>query len=178
MRALIVYASPEGFSRRLAASVKEGCRKVGVEYSLLDLGERKRLKNFPFFGRMHHPEKLSVDLTRFGIVFLGFELGSFSQSRTVFDFIASNEWKGVPIAIYCSFESKKKGMEQAVERLEEKGARIVNTLSMRRHGLIRQKLDDTDLVRAEAFGERVLNIVLERRVFKHSKKASIQGYRK
>ncbi len=178
LRAFIVYASPEGFIAKLAYAVSQGCHKSGAASDLLDLKEQKGLANYPWFGRMRKAESIPADLTPYSLVFIGFETGSLSESRKAFDFIESNSWSGKNVALFCSFESRKKALEEAVSILQRKGATIVNTLSLRRKGLISQKLEETDLARADAFGERCINNITGHRVSKNSDKARIEGYLK
>ncbi len=177
-RVLVVFASPEGFAKQMASAIAEGCRKAGVDAVLLDLGEKKGLQNYPWFAGLRKKEKIPADLSAYSLVLIGFESGSLSESRKAFDFMESNDWKEKKAAVFCCFETRKKALAEAARLLEAKGARVLNTLALKRKGLLRQQLDELDLVRAQAFGERSANFALEHRVVKTSRKASIRGYKK
>ncbi|MFH1200030.1 MAG: hypothetical protein V1708_03105, partial [Candidatus Micrarchaeota archaeon] len=175
MRALIVYSSPEGWAKRIATAVALGCAKAGVEATLQDLAEHKGVENYPPFGGLHKKQKIEAQLGDYSIVFVGFEMGAFSESRKIFDFIDSNDFSGRKVALFCSFEGKKSALERAAEMLAARNASVLNTISLRLKGMVKHTLDETDLVRADAFGERSCNTALSRHVFKENRKAAIEG---
>ncbi len=178
MQALVVYSSPEGWAKKISEAVARGCGNAGLQAAVQDLEERKGLENFPPFSGLHRRQKIEKPLAGFDIVFVGFEMGAFSESRKIFDFIDSNDFSARKVALFCSFEGKKNALERAVERLSAKNATVINTLSLRLKGLVKQHFDETDMVRAEAFAERACNTALERRIVKESRKSGIEGYRK
>lgn len=178
MQALVVYSSPEGWAKKISEAVVSGCGKAGVQASVHDLEERKGLENFPPFKGLHRKQRIEKPLAGYGIVFIGFEMGAFSESRKIFDFIDSNDFSARKVALFCSYEGKKSALERAVEMLSAKNAVVVNTLNLRLKGLVKHHFDETDVIRAEAFAERACNTALERRIVKESRKAGIEGYRK
>ncbi|MFH1107379.1 MAG: hypothetical protein V1787_05790 [Candidatus Micrarchaeota archaeon] len=178
MRALVVYSSPEGWAKKISENVARGCAKAGVAAEVQDLEERKGVENYPPFRSLHRKQKIEAPLRQYGIVFIGFEIGAFSESRKIFDFIESNDFAGRRVALFCSYEGKKSAMERAAEMLAARNAVVVNTISLRLRGMVRQHIDENDIVRADAFGERCCNTALDRRIVKENRKAGIEGYRK
>ncbi len=69
-----------------------------------------------------------------------------------------------------------KVMEKAVRVMPQ--VRVVNQITLERKGILKNKLDETDLERARAFGERTVRNLTGQKFEKHSDKSRIKGYRK
>lgn len=69
-----------------------------------------------------------------------------------------------------------KKMEKAIALMPE--ARLVNQLTLDGKGIFKDKLDETDLERARAFGERTVRNITGKRVEKPSEKNRISGYKR
>ncbi|MEM4254842.1 MAG: hypothetical protein QXR53_00735 [Candidatus Norongarragalinales archaeon] len=67
-------------------------------------------------------------------------------------------------------------MEKAIRILQN--ARIVNQIFLEKKGFFKNSLDETDLERARAFGERTVRNLSGYKFQKPSEKARIKGYRK
>ncbi|HLC47690.1 MAG TPA: hypothetical protein VJI13_01325 [Candidatus Norongarragalinales archaeon] len=184
MRILVVFASKNKSVERLSKHIAIGCRNAGIEPEMLDLEDSYRFIDYlplrPIFGgKGGRPVR---DLSTFEIIFIGFEIHNASESGRFLDFIESHEFSGKRIALFCSYYVNRKYLGRIIRKLEGKSAEIFNTLSIRRKGLAAffglGRLDENDLVRAEAFAERVVNNSLGRKIWKDSEKAQIKGYRK
>lgn len=69
-----------------------------------------------------------------------------------------------------------KKMEKAIALMPQ--ARLVNQITISGKGILKDKLDETDLERARAFGERTVRNLTGQKFEKHSDKSRIKGYRK
>ncbi|GEM_PF-4960019 len=106
-----------------------------------------------------------------------------TEYRDGFDlvFLDSTKAKGKETGNIALFHAKGflefgNPMEKAVHALTN--ARIVNQIFLEKKGFFKNTLDETDLERARAFGERTVRNLSGQRFEKHSDKTRIKGYRK
>jgi len=100
----------------------------------------------------------------------GFDLVFLDASK------ASSSVKGKVALFYAQGLGFGVSFEKALSRLS--GARLVNQISLEKKGFFKNKLDEIDLERARAFGERTVRNLTGSRFEKHSEKQRIKGYRK
>ena len=89
---------------------------------------------------------------------------------------ASDEVKGNVALFYVKGLEFGNEMEKALAKLSN--ARIVNQIFLEKKGLLKNKLEEIDLERARAFGERTVRNISGNKVEKKSEKQRIKGYRK
>ncbi|MFH1056540.1 MAG: hypothetical protein V1717_01950 [Candidatus Micrarchaeota archaeon] len=100
----------------------------------------------------------------------GFELVFLDASK------ASEQISGNTAVFYVKGLELGNKMEKAVSKLPN--ARIVNQIFLEKKGILKNRLDEIDLERARAFGERTVRNLTGRRFEKKSEKQKIKGYRK
>ncbi|MFH1750452.1 MAG: hypothetical protein ABH863_02115 [Candidatus Micrarchaeota archaeon] len=184
MRILVAFASKNKSAEKLARHIAIGCRAAGAEPDMLDLRDSYRILDYlpmrPLFG----PGKKGKphDMGAYELIFIGFEIHNASESSKFLDFIEHNDFSGKRVGIFCSYYVNRKYLDRIIQKFQSKSAEVLNTLSLKRRGFSAffglGNLDQNDLIRAEAFAERAVNNALGRKVWKHSEKSQIRGYRK
>jgi hypothetical protein len=72
--------------------------------------------------------------------------------------------------------AKRDAFEKALAKMGN--ARLANQISLEKKGLLKNRLDEIDLERARAFGERTVRNISGHKFEKKSEKQRIKGYRK
>ncbi len=164
MKALLISCSDNAALRQVGRAIADGVRQAGgeaVETSLRD-----------------NPLPAGFDL-----VFIGFHAALVPPAHPVAKVLERGEWRGVPVALYCTRAGfGKNALAAAQTRLEAAGAHIVNALNLKLERLARfvggGEISETSLVRARAFGERTARNFTHQAPAASAEKTRIPGYRK
>ncbi|MBI5224489.1 hypothetical protein HY989_01325 [Candidatus Micrarchaeota archaeon] len=180
MNILIIAISKSGAITELSQSVLEGCKQAGQTAKVMAIKEQSGIKGY--FG-LHEKKSSEIEnFSSFDLVFLGFEIHSFSKNQELLKIIRSNNFQGSKIALFGSFSSSKAYLEKIEKTLKEKGAAVLGTIGLKRHGALaiigKGAHGETDFARVEAFTERTINNFLGRHITKDSEKSQIKNYLK
>ncbi len=161
-RVLVVYASRNGTTKKVAEALAEGCRRTAAEVVLTEVSEE-------------------LDAGAFGLVFVGscVHRGRFDESIT--RFLDENKWEGRNVAVFACHSGAKEALGKVVAELSQRKARVLNSLNIQSSSPLNvlgfgKRLNEQDLIRATGFGERTVNNAFGLHVQKNREKRRIKGY--
>ncbi|MFQ5405558.1 MAG: hypothetical protein ACE5DI_00160 [Candidatus Micrarchaeia archaeon] len=163
--AVFIVRSEKKVQEQAAQAIAAGCKTAGASTSILTA------------KKAGAPQVSENDF-----VFIGTHISVTGVKKDALQFIQNAPLKDKPVALFLTSAFSIKKAVRAVNLLKKKGALVKNTLFMQVKGplalLGRGKLEEIDLSRAEAFGERTINYLTGTKIKKKSEKESIKGYKK
>ncbi len=120
----------------------------------------------------------------FDRVFIGFDVKIVGLPKPVEKLVTRGNWMGKSVVFFCTHtQYGKKALNQASAVFEKAGAHPAGTINLKLRGGLKRflgqgALDETELARAQAFGERTTRMATGVRANPGSEKNKIPGYRK
>lgn len=163
LRVLIVYPDRDPLTTQLAKAVFSGASSTGSEVHLLTASQFQAADYYDLF-------------------FIGSGAFTFGPDKKIAEIVSSTSFSGKKVAFFCVHSGRgKQTIEKMLSSIIAKGGAGIATLSIELHGILKHfakgSLQEIDLARAQAFGERTCNNALGIRVHKSNEKQRIRGYR-
>ena len=163
LRVLVVYPDRDPLTTQVAKAIFSGASTTGSEVHLLTASQ--------FQGQEYYD-----------LFFIGSGAFTFGPDRKIAEIASSTSFSGKKVALFCVHSGRgKQTLEKMLSSITAKGGIGVATLSIALHGFLKHfakgTLQEIDLVRASAFGERTCNNALGIHIRKTNEKQRIRGYR-
>lgn len=125
MRALVVYYSLKGSTRRIAEAIAEMTDADLESLRTKDKIEASRFMDYYWGGKKKHPnEKVEIaplehDPSEYDMIFIGTPVWAWAPSPPVYSFLMDHSFKGKKVALFSSSEGELGKTFQKMEDLLE-----------------------------------------------------------